>query len=309
MDIDRINLNLFRVLDVMLAERNVTRAAARLHLTQSATSSALARLRVVVNDPLFIRTPRGMQPTPKARSLAEPVRRALEELSHAIGTSSLFDPSTSTQTFRLATTDHALSVFLPSLAAHLQGEAPHVRLDVTALGPAPDHDLDPTRTDRLDFLIAPFASKGHLKAPPHFKMRKLFSERIVVLARKDHPQIKSRLSMTAFTQAAHILIAPRGGWLTGSVDRAMGALGLKRNIRITVPHYMVAPHVVAQTDMLVTLPERLAHHAIGTLPIRIHALPIAIPEFTISMAWHERIHTDLPHQWLRNRIAESCHSL
>lgn len=309
MDIDRINLNLFRVLDALLAERSVTRAAVRLHLTQSATSSALARLRAAVDDPLFIRSPRGMQPTPKARALAQPVRRALEELSRAVGKSALFDPLTSTQTYRLATTDHALSVFLPSLATLLQHAAPRIRVDVTALGPAPDLDLDPMRIDRLDLLIAPFASKGHLRAPPHFKMRKLFSERIVVLARKDHPSIRSRLSMGAFAKAEHILIAPRGGWLTGSVDQAMGTSGLQRNIRITVPHYMVAPHVVAQTDMLVTLPERLARHVVGTLPIRIHALPLTIPEFTISMAWHERLQSDPSHQWLRGRIADICSAL
>jgi DNA-binding transcriptional LysR family regulator len=309
MNIDHINLNLLRVFQALMMERSVTKAAARLRLTQSATSSALARLRVALDDTLFVRTPTGMQPTSKASEIAEPIQRALEEFSRALERSTGFEPSTASRTFHVATTDHALFVLLPLLTAAVQSQAPGVRLDVSALGP--QHNIDTGQLEQLDMMIAPFTNRGptNFRPPPNSRIRKLFSERIVVLARRKHPKIRTQLSLATFVGAEHILVAPRGSWLTSSVDRAMAKVGMKRNIRVMVPHYLIAPHVIASTDFLVTLPERLARHAVATLPIEIHPLPIAIPEFSISMAWHDRLQHDPAHQWLRGRLSELCRSV
>jgi DNA-binding transcriptional LysR family regulator len=306
MDIEQVNLNLLRVFHALMTERNVTRAATRLRLTQSATSSALTRLRAVIKDPLFVRTPQGMRPTPKANAIAEPIRQALEHFARALETSVLFDPATSTQTFRIATTGHALFVLLPELARAIENEAPHIRLDIAAIGG--EHSVDPMQVDQIDMLIAPFANRGpsNFRAPPNFKVKKLFSDRIVVLVRRDHPKITSRLTATAFAAAEHIVIAPRRGPINGSIDQAMAKAGLRRNIRLTLPHHMVASHVVAASDLLVAMPERVARNAVATLPVRMLPLPIRIPEFTISMAWHERLHLDSGHRWLRDRFVTLC---
>jgi DNA-binding transcriptional LysR family regulator len=309
MDIEQVNLNLLRVFHALMSERNVTRAATRLRLTQSATSSALTRLRAVIKDPLFIRTPQGMRPTPKANAIAEPIRQALEHFARALETSILFDPAKSTQTFRIATADHALFVLLPELVRAIQNEAPHICLEITAI--RGERTIDPAQVEHVDMLIAPFANRGpaELRPPPNFKIKKLFTEHIVVLARRDHPMIKSRLTLAAFAGAEHILVAPRGGWLNGSIDQAMAKAGLRRSIRLTLPHYLVAPHVVAASDLVVTIPERFARHTVTTLPIRMLPLPIKIPDLAISMAWHERLHLDSGHRWLRDRFEILCKKL
>jgi DNA-binding transcriptional LysR family regulator len=309
MNIDHINLNLLRVFQALMTERSVTKAAARLRLTQSATSSALSRLRMALDDTLFVRTPTGMQPTTKAIAIAEPIGRALEDFARALERSTHFDPSTASRTFHVATTDHALFVLLPSLTAAVQNQAPGVRLDVSGLGP--QHNIDTGQLEQLDMMIAPFTNRGptNFRPPPNARIKKLFTERIVVLARRQHPKIRTQLSLATFADAEHILIAPRGSWLTSSVDRAMAKEGITRNIRVTLPHYLIAPYVIASTDFLVTLPERLARHAVASLPIDIHPLPIAIPEFSISMAWHDRLQHDPAHQWLRGRLSALCRTV
>jgi DNA-binding transcriptional LysR family regulator len=307
MNIANVDLNLIRVFQALLLECNVTRAAGRLHLSQSATSNALARLRIVFSDPLFVRTPHGMEPTEKARKIGDCFERALTEIVVALDTTNAFDPATSTRSFRIATTDHALFSFLPDLAKGMETIAPLIRLDLIALGP--QHDLEAARHQPLDMLIAPFSARGPLRAPRKFEVKKLFGERIVAMARAKHPIIKSKLTMATFKSAHHILIAPRGGWLQGSVDQAMAKLRLKRNIRMTVPHYMVVPHVVAHTDMIATLPERIARYCAQTASVRLFPVPLDVPEFSISMAWDPKFNHDSAHQWLRTHLLSICHTL
>lgn len=293
------DLRLLRVFDALMAEGNVTRAAARLNLTQSATSQALAKLRSALGDPLFVRSGQAMHPTAKAVAMAVPVREALELITGALSVSQAFEPATSRRVFRVAATDHALMLFLPGLARRVAGQAPGVQLITSAV--SPDRGLEYIREGRIDLLVAYFVVT---KVPSNFRTRVLFRDSYQVLARKGHPALRSRLTLEAFAQAGHVVVAPRDTWQRGPMDFALAQAGLRRDIRVMVPHYMVAPYVVAETDLVATVPAHAAKRMVRGLPIRAFRPPLEVASFKLEMAWDERHHHDPAHRWLREQLIE-----
>jgi len=293
MNVHDIDLNLLRVFDAVLREHGVTPAAARLGLTQPAVSNALARLRGLLGDALFIRTPRGMDPTPFARELAEPVRQALALLESALAHGPGFDPSTSTRTFRFYMSDLGQVEFLPPLVERVQSVAPEVRLEAVALEV---EDLgDALAAGALDLAVGFLPG---LSAP--VRRQGLFRDPYLCLMRADH-EIKS-LSKKSFLNASHALVTYRGGHRV--IEEALERAGLARRIALRVPHFTVLPMVLERTDLILTLPARVAR--VYEKRGRLKALPppVPIPPAEVAVHWHERFEADPGNRWLRGQVID-----
>ena len=293
LDISRLDLNLLTTLDVLLAEHNVTRAAERLHLSQPAVSVHLAHLREIFNDPLLLPGPRGMRPTTRADELRQPLREALAALQKAIAPNAGFDPAQATHTWHIAATDYSSStVLLPALAL-LRSQAPGTRVAVHSLAPEQiSRQLELAEID-LAFHVAD-------EVPPHLHRHTLFAERYVLVGREGHPRLKRRPTPAQFCAMEHVIVSPDGGGFSGATDAALGTLGLSRRVVLSVPSFLFLQSVVAQTDLVAMLPQRLARQCTG---LRVTPAPVEVPGFEMTMFWHERIHRDPAHQWLREQIA------
>jgi DNA-binding transcriptional LysR family regulator len=294
-NIGKLDLNLLRVLDALLAERNVTRAAARLHLSQPALSNALARLRRALDDPLLVRTPRGMVPTPRATALGAPVHRALAELDEALGTHS-FHPARSDQVFRLAATDYMEFVVFPPLIRRLRALGSRIALHVVPLGETVKAEA--LARGEIDLAL------GYFRRPEeHLHARALFDEQFVCVVRRDHPVVHKRLTLRQFVALDHLLVAP-GGVAHGVVDEQLEQRGLARRIALAIPHFLQAPFIIAETDSIATLAERVARRFAAMLPLAVFPPPLEVPGFTASMLWHTRTQHSPAHRWLRAQLAE-----
>lgn len=299
MHLSSTDLNLLLVLDAMLREGSVTRAAKHLRLSQSATSHALGRLRDMLGDPLFVRAGRVLAPTPRAVALREPLSAALLLLQQSLQPSEQFVPSKAVRHFRIATSDYAPFVLFPPLLAKLTTEAPSVGLWAIDPGAVPSSEL--LARDDIDFALMP---KTVLDGVKNVRYRELFDERFVCLVRKDHPRVGKRLTLKNYIEIPHVFIAPRGT-KGGAVDDALAELGLSRNVALALPHFLVAPYAVAHSDLVVTLAERVARSFAEHLPLRVLEPPLALPGFTMCLAWHERNHNDSGHCWMREQIVTS----
>ena len=291
-----VDLNLLVALDALLTERHVTRAANRLGLTQPAASHALARLRTLLGDTLLVRGAAGrLEPTPRAEALAPVVRRALAELAQAVRGPDAFDPAAAQRRFVIGSADYAQLVLLPGLAARLSRIAPGVDLTITHIPPGAPAAM---AAAELDLALGPPRPEWATA----LRGSHLFDEQYVCLVRGGHPAAPRRLTLARYCQLDHLLIAPRG--TPGSmVDDALAALGHRRRVAVSVPHFLVAPHVVAATDLIVTCPARMALHFAGPLGLVTLAPPVPLRGFPVHQHWHERTHHDPAHRWLREQIA------
>jgi DNA-binding transcriptional LysR family regulator len=294
-DLAGIDLNLLVVLDVLLAERSVTRAAARLGLSQPATSNALARLRGTFGDPLLVRTTGGMAPTPRAVALQEPLRHALDGVGSAIAGEQAFDPATARRTFVLAATDYVQFVLLGPLVERMQAEAPGVVLRLVPMTHgSPWLELE---AGSVDLTLS--------GAPTHqarIRRRALFHDRVVCILRADHPAARRSWNLARYLALGHVEALPLGG--RGLVDDVLESVGQARRLAVTVPHFLVAPHVVLRSDHCFALAERIARPMAAVLPLKVLPVPIEIPAITIWAYWHERMQRDPAHQWLRRLLAD-----
>jgi DNA-binding transcriptional LysR family regulator len=293
--IRRLDLNLLVTLDALLIEHNVTRAAQRLHLSQPSVSVRLARLREFFGDPLLLPGPRGMLPTARADELREPLRQALAALDQAVAPSSPFDPALSHQTWRIAAFDYSeFTVLLPALAA-LRNAAPATRLSVVQTPPAMVASKAEQGDIDLAFLIG-------AEAPQGLRRRQLFTERYVLAGRFRHPRLKRRPTLAQFCKLDHVIVSPDGGGFHGVTDAALAERGMTRRVALSIPHFLFLGTVLASTDLVAMVPSRLVQ---GNAALQVVEPPIEIPGFEMLMLWHERVHRDPAHKWLRERIAES----
>jgi DNA-binding transcriptional LysR family regulator len=288
---------------VLMQEGSVTKAAAKLRITQSSASSALGRLRDQLGDPLFTRTQGGVEPTQRAEAMYETISRALDDIDRATWDDVRFDPKFSSQRFRIMVTDHALARFTPIFADILTNDSPSISFEISSVGP--DSDYDRLRSGAADVLISYLVSSP----PPSFKFQKLFVERLVIIAAKDHPVIQSRLTLEDYLAADHVVVVPRGGWLAGPIDQVLAERGLERKVRMTIPHYLGVPSTVANSHVIGAVPESIADQYLSVLPIRKWDPPIETKPFIVSMVWHERKHSDAGHRWMRGRIREAAKRL
>jgi DNA-binding transcriptional LysR family regulator len=293
MNVQHVDLNLLRVFDAVLHEKGVTPAAVRLGLTQPAVSNALARLRKLFGDPLFVRTPRGVDATPFARELAEPVRQALALLESALAHGPGFDPASSTRAFRFYMSDVGQIEFLPPLVERVQREAPGVRLEAVAL--EVDDIADALAAGALDVAIGFLPG---LSAP--VRRQPVFKDPYLCLMRSDH-EIKS-LTKKTFLNASHALVTYRGGHRV--VEEALERAGLARKVALRVPHFTVVPMILERSDLILTLPGRVAR--VFEQRGRLKALPppVPIPLAEVAVHWHERFEADPGNRWLRGVMVE-----
>ncbi len=295
MNVQDIDLNLLRAFDAVLQERSVTLAAARLGLTQPAVSNALARLRALFNDPLFVRTPAGMDATPFARELGEPVRQALALLESALAHGPGFDPATSTRAFRFYMSDLGQIEFLPPLIERVQKVAPGVRLEAVALDV--EDIADALAAGALDLAVGFLPGLG---SP--VRRRQLFRDPYVCLMRADHPAIGKTLTRKKFLAASHALVSYRGGHRV--IEEALERAGLARRIALRVPHFTVVPMVLERTDLVLVLPARVARVFERRGKLKTLPLPVPIPPADVGVHWHTRFDADPGNRWLREQLLE-----
>lgn len=295
MNIAALDLNLLVVLEALLGERSVTRAAQRIGLSQPAVSNALARLRTLLDDPLLVRTAGGMEPTPRALELEQPIQHALDTIRRALSAAIAFEPERSAFTFRVQSADNLELSLLPRLLEQLDRSAPLVDITVTRVGTTTEDDL---RSGRIDLYVGSW-----FNIPAGLKHHLLRHEKFACIARKGHPKIKSRLSLEAYGAAGHVLVDndDRPGAV---LDTVLSDKGLGRRVALRTPHFLVAPLVVARTDLIATLPRGVATAFAQFLPLNVYAPPLDAPGFPVSMVWHPRTHEQAPHRWLRQLIMD-----
>jgi len=295
MDIRNVDLNLLVALDALLAERSVSRAAVRLHLSQPAASALLARLRELFGDPLLLRSARGMQPTPRALELLAPVKQVLDEIEAIVQPRAAFDAASAAHTFTLSASDYVEYALLPKLVDYLEHKAPGVRLEVWPL----DLQLVAKQMEsgEVDLCIT-----GLQNVPGGLHLRPLYTERLVPVVRRNHPAVGERLTLDEFCSLEHIQVSVPGSGFSTRIDEALAALGRKRHSRLAVPHFLLVPEIVARSDMISSLPERLARGYARQL--RIFEPPVELQKFTVGEIWHERNERDPAQQWLRDVLAE-----
>lgn len=289
----RLDLNLLLTLDALLAERNVTRAAQRLHLAQPSVSVQLSKLRTYFDDPLLLPGPRGMRPTARAEALATPLRLALEELDRSVMPTGAFDAAQSDVTWRVAAADYGESVLLTPAIAAWREQAPGTRLAIL--------DLQPGQIARqleraeLDLCLHTFND-----APAGLRSRVLFREHYVLAGRAGHPRLRRRPTLAQFARLDHVLVSPQGGGFSGVTDQALAEAGAARRVVLSVPRFQSALAAIAASDLVAMLPSRLVQ---GRADLSVVAAPVVVPAFEMAMVWHERSHRDPAHQWLRGRLA------
>ncbi|QCP53442.1 LysR family transcriptional regulator [Trinickia violacea] len=291
----RLDLNLLVTLDVLLSEHNVTRAAERLNFSQPSVSVHLAKLRDIFGDPLLLPGPRGMRPTARAEALREPLREALEAVERAVSPVSAFDPSEATHTWRVAATDYGESTIVLPALSRLRMAAPGARLAVLEL--APPRIAKQAEQGEID--LAFHTTEG---APPGLRRLPLFTERYVLVCRAGHPRLKRKPTLAQFCALDHVIVSPDGGGFYGVTDEALAEAGLSRRVVLSVPHFLFVMSVLASTDLVAMLPERLVRDVSA---LRVFEAPAEVPGYEMSMLWHERSHRDPAHQWLREQIADS----
>lgn len=297
MDITKLDLNLLVVFHHLLMHKKVSAVAQVLGMSQPAVSSALGRLRASLGDDLFLRTQAGMEPTPYALQLAEPVALSLNGLQQAFNVRAAFDPKSSCRNFKIAMTDVGEMYFLPVLMKGLSREAPGVTVQVESVThPSLKEDMTAGRID-LALGLLPQLQAG-------FFQQALFRQKYICLMRKGHPLAgKNKLSLSTFTEAEHVRVVASGTG-HGRVDVALEQKKLRRHIRLTVPHYVALGDVLSQSDLIATVPERFADRILRPYDLVKRDLPIQVGESAIHQFWHSRLHRDPGHQWLRQHVGD-----
>jgi DNA-binding transcriptional LysR family regulator len=295
-----VNLNLLAAFAALVDERSVTRAAKRMGVTQSAMSSSLAQLRVLLDDPLFRRTAHGMEPTAKALELAGSVRPGLALLERALQPAR-FDPATAQRTFVIAASDHVELVLLPGLLRRIAREAPGVRVRVLPWGL---HEVPTALRDGE----AELAIGYYDVIPAHHRHRVAFEEPYVCIVRRGHPHVRARLGLSRWVQLEHVMVSQRGD-APGSVDVALAARGLTRTIGARVSHFLMVPVLVSRTDMVAAIDKRVAETFAGPLRLQLFAPPIPLPVGKLAQVWHEHVDGDPAHRWFRTLVDAECASL
>ena len=300
-----INLQLLAQFEALVQERHVSRAAERMGIGQSTMSTALARLRKLFDDPLLVRTAKGMVPTPKALELAKRAHLALELLDPNRVRSKDFDPATSDRQFRILATEGLALLFTPPIAAYLRKFAPGVRLSVQPSDMR--HTVEALRDQECDVTIS-----NILHAPPDLRKTLIYPQRACCIVSATHPEIGARISMKQYLKYPHVLwgaesVSYRS--IEATVSRALADDQRYLTSAMRVPNILIVSAVVAATDMIATVPTRIADEAVATLAIKKVQPPFKLADPNISMHWHELSHRDPGHIWFREAIQDIAQRL
>lgn len=290
------DLNLLVTLDVLLTEGSVARAAKRLRLSPSAMSRALARLRETTGDPLLVRAGRGLVPTPRALELRDRVHGLVQDAESVLRPAEAVDLARIDRTFTLRTSEGFVETFGAELVARVAAVAPGVRLRFV---PKPDRDSGPLRDGSVDLETGVVGQT----TGPEMRVQALFRDRFIGVVRAGHPLAEGAVTAQAYAAGRHILIF-RDGRDEGGIDGALAALGLERNIAAIVGGFSGAVALARGSDLIATAPER--HTVALRAGMRSFDLPMALPEVTVSLLWHPRLHADPAHRWLRGVVNQTC---
>jgi DNA-binding transcriptional LysR family regulator len=291
------DLNLLLVLDSLLREGTLSNVAKALHLSQPTISSSLAKLREIFQDELFVRSGNGMQPTPRALELRDPIRRVLESISVEVLGTGPFNPATETRPYTIATSDIGETMILPRVVARLERDAPHVNLRSKVVAP---RDLgEALETGDIDLAVGYFPDLNR----PSTMQQLLYTHGFACLARTGHPLIGDELTLDAFLKARHVVVNSDGR-SQELFENALLERGLERRCVLRIPHFMSVPFVVAKTDLIVTVPRAVAMFFSGLTDLQVFDPPFEVEPFTVRQYWHRRFHNDPRIIWLRSMMAE-----
>ncbi|MDR7096932.1 LysR family transcriptional regulator [Hydrogenophaga laconesensis] len=291
-----LDLHTLECFDTLVREGSVSRAADRMGMSQSSASEVLARLRDRFSDPLLVRTREGMVPTRRAQDLLPRVRTAIEQLRGLQDGADRFDPLSAQEQFRITTSDYMQLLLMPRLAGIVRTQAPRCTLDIVPI-PIQRTELA-LETAEIDLTIA-----YHPQPPAGLRRSPLLRDRLVFIARRDHPEMEKGVDAAQFANLPQVSVAPSGLNYFGSlVDSALAAQGLQRRIAFTSPQFMLSAHLVSHSDMVLSLP-RLAAIALAELfPVQVIELPFTTRPIDIALYWHERAHHAPAHLWLRDTV-------
>jgi DNA-binding transcriptional LysR family regulator len=288
----QVDLNLLELFDTVYRVRNLTAAGGFLGLSQPAMSHALARLREMYRDPLFVRLPQGLRPTPFAEDLAGQVATALQIIRSTLEKVA-FDPATVQRTFRISMTDIGEQVFLPSLVKHLETHARGVKLETKVLGS--NELFSALSSGDLDLAV------GFVSTPAKgIAQQFLFSDNYVCVVRQSHPLVRaSTMSLAEFRQLGHVVADVSGTGHYNSIGRVLASHGIADNIVLRVNHFLSIAPLIANTDLIASVPRNLANTFVKSWKLRIVQPPVVYPTFDITQYWHERYEREPGNRWLR----------
>jgi len=290
------DLNLLVTLDALLAEGSVARAARRLRLSPSAMSRALARLRATTGDPLLVRAGRGLVPTPRALALRARVGQLVHDAAAVLGPAETLDLARLSRTFTLRTSEGFVETFAPALIVRVAKEAPGVRLRFVQ---KPDKDSTPLRDGAVDMETGVVADT----TGPEVRTQALFRDRFVGVVRQGHPLSRGKVTPARYAAGRHILVSRRG-LDRGPIDEALRPLGLVREIVTIVGGFATALALARASDLIASVPER--HTGMLRAGMYSFALPVTLPDITVSLLWHPRLDADPAHRWLRGCVRDVC---
>lgn len=293
-----VDLNLLVVFDALMTEQHLTRAAEKIGLSQPATSNALSRLRKLFNDDLFIKTSKGMAPTPRAIELAESIHQSLLQVQTAIYSEPEFIPQTSERVFRLGMDDYSELVFLPKLLAQIEILAPKVKIQVRSTNWIRSPKL--LDADEIDLAI------GHCpQFQPWHQKQLLYEEHFVCVASSKRFKNRKAITLEEYVAAAHLLVSPKED-MVGLVDEALARQNLSRNIAMSVPNFLIVPFILVNTNFIATLPAHLVKTFVEVWQLYAWTLPFEMAGFSVDLLWHSKNDREAAHVWLRNLIAQQC---
>jgi len=292
--VTNIDLKLLAVVTELHKTRSVSQTAENLDLSQSAISMSLAKLRKLFNDPLFVRTSSGMNPTPHAVELIGLLKNAEDILQTALDLHVVFDPMRSERCFNLYSSDIAQVTLMPRLMQRLKSIAPNVGIDLRRLSDATPKQLESGEADLAVGFVLPLGAG--------FCQQRLFKERFVCVARKDHPRVGDAISIEEFQDETHLAMTTCGTG-HGVFEKALEARGIRRRVGLTVPSFLGITSIITTLDFLAVLPEQLARHLARVGNIKMLPLPFNVPSYYIMQHWHERYTQDPASKWLRSVVA------
>ncbi|CAM2160317.1 LysR family transcriptional regulator [Paraburkholderia tropica] len=287
------DLKLLQLFDLLYDTRSVTRVAEQLGQSQPTVSIWLARLREHLHDPLFIRTPAGMAPTPQADALIGPCREILESLRRFSAWEIAFDPATAQRRFRICMTDASHVTLLPRLLAHVRAQAPGVRLEAARIDGNTERALESGEAD-LAIGYVPWLSGG-------IYQQQLYEQDWVCLANRHHPRIRKRLSVKAYRSEGHVAITAGTG--TALLEQALVRERIERQIALELPGFLGLGAIVQTTDLITTLPRHIGETLAQASDLAVHACPIPVDGFAVRQHWHARYHHEAGNRWLRSVVA------
>ncbi|MGD9539788.1 LysR family transcriptional regulator [Methylocystis sp.] len=295
------DLNLLLALKALLEEKNVSRAAEKLYLSQPAMSHVLSRLRSQLDDPILVKSASGMVPTARALALLEPTVAVLREIERIVESSPKFDPATSRRRFVIATSDYVVFAVLPKLAESIMRIAPNIEVHIRQPIVGPPHIA--LEKENIDVAIGFDAIFG---ATPHICSDALMGESMVCLTRQCNATVPgNEITLEQFLECKHMLISWREAG-TGLIDDSLAKLGLRRDVSFILPNFLTTPWILEKTDLLLCLPWRMADKFVQLAPLKILPIPIDLPRYELRMLWHPRYEKDRAHMWLRERLRTIC---